>query len=643
MLRNLLALTFMVFIFNGLIFAQDAELFSVGDTKVNKSEFEYIYNKNNFNNRADYSKKSLDDYLNLYVNFRLKVKEALAEGLDKSERFKEELNAYEKQLLDSYLDKDILDKLVKVEYERSQTDINVSHIFFVVGQDGSFDAAYEKAKEVEKKIKEGLSFEDAVTFSDDIRSAKNAGNLGWFNSYQIAFPEVEEAIYNLKIGEVSAPVKSRMGYHILKVNDTRPARPKLKVAVIKRYFPLGDTSSAGIKNAEDSINAAYTKLKNKVPFENVVLQYSEDDITKENKGQLEWFGINTYAKVFEETAYSLNDGQFSKPFKTNTAWYIIYRMETSKPLSFEEATPLLKMKLPSLPVFQYESDKFMVQLRSKLNVTEFEENKLNFFNRIDTLAKTQPFLYKDTSVAKKLLQVGNTIYDENKFGKKIQELYYSVNPGLGVNKNDALYKNAVDFFIMEYYKNTIKENVPEYKLLMDEYRNGIMIFSLSEKNIWNKASEDSVGLLTYYNNHITDFNLKKRATVRTITTTDKKAALEIIKMLQVEKNITDDLILEKIQKTYSIKPQINTETVDENNAKIDISTAKITGPVLENGIYTVTQIGSLQPEKTRTFQECRGYVVAAYQGFLEKEWIKELKQKYPVSIKEDVLQSMVKK
>lgn len=643
MQKNLLLLTILIFSSLFVANAQDDFLFTIGDTKVQKSEFEYIYKKNNFNNKADYSRKSLEDYLNLYINFRLKVKEAIAEGLDKNERFKEELNVYEKQLVDSYVDKDILEKLIKQEYERSKTDVNVSHIFFAVSSNGDMTAAETKASEALKKIKEGTPYEDVAKISEDLKTANKGGKLGWMNSYQISFPEIEEAVYKMKTGEVSGLIKTSLGYHIIKLNETRPARPKLKVAIIKRFFPLGDTTAKGIKTTEDSIQAAYAQLKANVPFEKVVQQYSEDEQSKTNKGELDWFGINTYAKIFEETAYGLKDGQYSQPVKTATAWYIIKRLETSKSLSFEEAAPVLKSKLQNLPQYQYELDKFIQKLYPKFSIKQFSENNASFKQRLSDLALTTPFTYRDTIAPKNLLQIGNKTFNENDFGKKIQETYYMIYPKAGADKNDALIKNAQQFFILEYYKNDIKESNQEYKALMDEYRNGIMIFALSEKNIWNKASEDSTGLITYYNEHAQDFNLKKRATVRVITANTATQANSIYKILQADKTISDEALTDKINALKIAGYKINTQMLDETKTKLNVSVPSLTIPKLVNNKYQITQISDPLPEKKRAFEECRGYVVAAYQEYLEKKWMEELKLKYPVSINKATFEGLVKK
>lgn len=641
MQKNLLTLfvLFLSITFN--IVAQDSILFSVGDTKVKKSEFEYIYQKNNFNNKADYSKKSLDDYLNLYVNFRLKVKEALAQGLNKTDRFKEELNAYEKQLIDSYVDKEIIEKLVKEEYERSKTDVNVSHIF-VSANNNNEKEALEKAKELVAQLKSGKSFSEVAKSSDDKQTASKSGNLGWFNSYQMSLPEIEEAIYNLKVGEVSSIVKTRLGFHILKLNETRPARPRIKVAIIKKYFPIADTSAKRKKLVEDTMQIAYAKLKSNVPFENVVKEFSEDELTKNNKGELDWFGINRYAKVFEETAYSLKDGGYSAPFKTATAWFIVKRLETETPLKYDDAASMLKVKLKNLPQFQYQMNKYLDMLNEKLNVNTNNENIALFKQRITALAQTNPFTYTDTITPKVLMKIGKKSYNENDFGKIIQSSFYTLYVRNGLDKFDELIKKAKQDIVLDYYKNDIRENNTEYKSLMDEYQNGIMIFSLSEKNIWNKASEDSVGLMAFYNKNKSDFDLKKRATVRTIFVENQKQAKDILKILEGNKEISDEILTDKMKSLGIVKPMINSQIQSAGKTNLNINSESISKPISSNNKIEITQVYNLQPPKTREFNECRGYVVAAYQEYLEKNWIAELKQKFPVSINTSIFNAMIK-
>lgn len=625
------------------IHAQDDVLFSVGDTKVKKSEFESIYKKNNFNNKADYSRKSLEDYLNLYVNFRLKVNEALSQNLDKNDRFKEELGVYERQLLDSYLDKEVAEKLIKQEYERAKTDVNVSQIY-VSFKDINEKEAMVKIQALQQKIKSGMSFEEVAKFSEDKNSMNKGGNLGWFNSYQIVLPEIEDAVYSLKAGDVSDIIQTRLGLHIIKLNETRAARPKLKVAIIKRFFPIIDVSDASKKAVDDSMQLAYAKLKSGESFEKMVDRFSEDDFSKSNKGQLDWFGINTYTKLFEETAFALKDGEVSNPIKTEAATYIIKRVETSKPLTLDEATPVLKTKLPNTPQFLYALDKYVDKLAIKYNVKENTQYFPSFKKRIIALSSESPFAYKDTTNTNVLLQIGNTVFTENDYGKKIQETYYSVITRNGLDRNDALIKNTTQQFILDYFKSDIKENNEEFKSLMEEYKNGIMIFTLSEKNIWNKASDDTIGLLAYFNTHKLDFNLKKRGTLRTVTLDDAKQAKAIAKILKSDKNISDEMLDAKIKAMQINDERIRTQLVEEGKFKVNLATEYISEPTkTANNKYTITQLYTILPEKSRAFEECRGYIVAAYQEYLEKKWLEDLKKKYPVSIANKVFETMVKK
>lgn len=643
MQRILLLFIILITLSHSNVNASDDVLFTIDDTKVYSSEFKYIYQKNNFNNKADYSKKSLDDYLALYINFRLKVKQALDEGLDKNERFLDELSAYEKQLLDSYVEKNILEKLVKQEYDRSQTDVFISHIFIQVA-DNDWDKALVRADDVYKKIKGGLSFEDAAKqFSDDKQTQEKGGKIGWLNSFQMTFPEIEEVSYTMKPGDVSAPVKTRLGYHLIKLNETRPARPKIKVAIIKRYLPVKEATDSAFKAVEDTMKLVYSKLKKNESFESLVQQYSQDEMTKSSGGQMDWFGINTYAKVFEDAAYALKDGEYSAPVKTSTAWYIIKRLETAKPLNFESSIPLLRTKLQNSALFQYELDKFTAQLKKKYSVKEWTSTYPEFKQRLSSFSAISPYVYKDTSAPAKLLQIEDKTYNENDFGKKIQGMYYTITPKQGMDRFEVLIEKAAQSFLLEFYKEDIKANNQEYKLLMDEYKNGIMIFALSEKNIWNKASEDTVGLLQYYNDHKTDFNLKKRATVRTITVSNSKQANALYKMIASNRGVSDEMLIEKMKSMGIEQPNINTEVKEAAKTTLDLSKEYVAKPQFSDNTYKIIQVSNVLPERSRSFDECRGYVVAAYQEFLEKQWVKSLKDKYKVVINTPVLESLVKK
>lgn len=641
-MKKLLLSVFMLLGFLAISVAGEDILFSVGDTKVSRQEFEYIYNKNNFNNKANYSRESLEDYLQLYVNFRLKVKEAEAQGLDTSARFKTELAAYEKQLLEAYVEKAIFDSLVYQEYQRGQKDVCISHIFISHTQPNGADAA-ALAKDYYQKIKAGTAYNEMAKLSDDKQTASKNGNIGWFNSYQISFAEIEDAVYAMKPGEISAPVKTRIGYHILRLDSVRIALPKIKAAIIKRYYSPTDTGYLSEQSAKAAIDAAYAELKKNVPFEQVVQNYSEDESSRSNKGVLDWFGINTYHKKFEESVYALKDGAYSAPFKTATAWYIVKRLETAPVKPFESVAPSLKAKLQSLQQYQHQIDKFIEQLSEKWKIAYFPAATERFQERLNRIALTTPFVYKDTLPAAVILKIGDKEITENQLGKNIQSVFYTVNPGLGTDKISMLVKNAIHGQILEQYKQEIKTTHPEFKMLMNEYRNGIMIFNLSESNVWEKASADTAGLRTYYNLHKEDFKAKKKATLRTFYANNAKQAKSLYKLVAKKPDMTDEEMKSNMISLGIVEPEVHVLSVDEESAKSKLEKAFIAKPSKQGSRYLITQLYNIQPERMRALEECRGYVVAAYQEELEKKWVDELRKKYPVVIEEQVLDSMIKK
>jgi peptidyl-prolyl cis-trans isomerase SurA len=304
--------------------------------------------------------------------------------------------------------------------------------------------------------------------------------------------------------------------------------------------------------------------------------------------------------------------------------------------------PVLKAKLQNMPQYQFELDKFIARLNDKLSVKHYTEYYPQLKQRLAVFAANAPFLYRDTIQPKLMLQIGDKKYNENDFGKYIQENFYTVFPKPGMDKYDALLKNAVQSFVLDYYKDDIRANNSEYKALMNEYRNGIMIFSLSEKYVWNKASDDSAGLLAYYNQHKSDFMLKKHATLRTVYADNLRQANSIYKYLSKDKMVSDDALSEKMKTLGVAEPGITSQTIEEGKSKVSLSAEALEKPKEDGQKYVITQVYNILPEKQRAFEECRGYVVAAYQEQLEKKWLDELRQKYPVVVNNDVFESMVK-
>ena len=327
---NRMLLFLMITAFSQLAFSQkdDPVLFTVDGTPVHRSEFDYIYSKTNGPD-ADYSKESLDEYLNLYVNFKLKVQKAKEMKLDTIKSLQQELDGYRRQLADSYLiDREVTEKLVQEAFLRSKEDVDVSHILIKLAPNPSPEdnlKALEKARSVKAELESGKSFKElALKYSEDNSVKKNQGHIGWVTAiFPKGFYELETAAYSTEKGQVSEPVRTGAGYHILTVHDRRPARGEVEVAHI---LIRPEKSDDGIK-ARNRIDEAHEKLATGEDFSKVAKEYSDDKVTANKGGYLGFFGINRYEKAFEDAAFGIAaDDEFTKPVKTAAGWHVIKRI-----------------------------------------------------------------------------------------------------------------------------------------------------------------------------------------------------------------------------------------------------------------------------------------------------------------------------
>lgn len=621
-----------------VIYAQDEVLFTIGDTEVKRSEFENIYKKNNYNGKEDFSRTSIENYLDLYINFRLKVKEANSLGYAQNDKFRDEFAVYEQQLLNSYVDKEVLDKIIEQEYNRSKKDVELSHIFFAVTNDSTKLTAEKKAKDIYQKIKSNqLSFDEAAKISDDANTKFVKGNLGWYNAYQIALPEIEDIAYQLEPGQIAEPILTKYGWHIIKLNNTRTARPKLKVAIIKKFLPLNGTKDDH-QALQDTMKMIAKMYQDGVPFEQLVTKYSEDENTKTFGGKLDWFGINTFAPEFEEAAYSIkNIGDISEPVLTKSAWYIIKKVDETKPQTFEESKSVLKTKLQNSALYEKALTDFVNDKKATYGYVANNKNIALFKKYMARFIGDYSFKYKDTFPNLVLYKIGNIDYDQNKIGSGIEKIYYTLNTKQGTNRLDALFDEVLKNNIVSRYKEDIQQNNVEYKNLIQEYRDGIMIFDISEQKIWNKALEDSIGVRNHYEQNKEKYIKPSTIKERTVQLNNSKNAKKIYKTLLEDPNINSNVLQDKLSVMKETSPVITKEISNSKNA---VSVQK---PKKTDNTYTIKQYYQYSPEKTKDFDECRGYVIADYQEKLEKEWIDNLKVKYPVKINQDILNKLIKK
>ncbi len=635
------------------MYAQSDEtvLMTVAGQDVTVGEFRYIYEKNN-GDGANYSTMSLNEYLDLYTKFKLKVAEAKSMGLDTVSVLNKELDGYRKQLADSYImDKEVVKALSQELYDRKKEDVRLSHILMSISKRanaGEIESKRKAAIDLLNRIKRGEDFATvAKKYSEDKNSGKLGGDFGWLTAkLPSGFYDFENAMYNLKKGEVSDLVRSPLGWHIMKVTDSRPARGKIKVAhILKRTDKTNPTL------AKKEIDRIFAELASGGDFAALAMKNSDDEKTAKKGGELAPFGIKVYEGAFEEAAFALDkDGDNSRPIKTKIGYHIIKRIEKidlDKYPTFEAKT-LASLKKDS----RYETQKERVVEEIKKNAGyKLNNNTLNRFVNAQT-PEIYTYKWKAAEIKDDVLFTygGKKDYKLSQF---ITYLKSNTRMRLRYDKKDPIAESIEEMLegyvketTLKYEQSNLEERHPEYKSLMREYEEGILLFEASKQKVWDKASQDTIGLYTYYEANKTDYMWLPRAELATYTvkTVDEKKAKDVYKCAK-KKN--DKELLEKFNKKDQmlLSSEINkVERASKSLGTIDWKEGARSELIIDDktGEATFNKILKIYKPMIKTLEEARGYVIADYQDQLEKEWVKELKAKYTVTLNEEVVKQLKK-
>lgn len=627
----------------------DPVLFTVDGKEVRVSEFNYIYNKTN-GEKADYSDKSLREYLDLYINFKLQVAEGIDIGLSEKPAVKREQDQYKRQLASTYLtDREITEKLVKEAYERSNEDRKISHILVAVDKDADPKVqreAFERAKRIKSELTDQNFAALAQQYSDDQYSKKNGGELGYFTALQLPYA-LETGMYETKKGELSEIVKTPYGYHIVRVDDVRPAMGRVKVAHI---LIRTKKDAAGAKVLIDSLHGA---LKAGEKFETLASTYSQDNATKNRGGLLGWVGINKYAQTFEEAIFGLaQDGNFSKPIQTEAGWHILKRHQAIKNPKYQDVKAEITNKIKRKPRYQLIKDALVAEIKKESNYKEDEAVKAAMIKKLE--AGVNNFLTykwqadKDPSLDNQaLFTVGNmkaTVREFMSIAQRSHSERFNQQPRTVAAAVDRILKKLAEQKCLAYEETQLDKKYPEFKALMREYEEGILLFEVKKQLVWDKASSDEEGLKAFYDANKDNYKWKQRAKVTfyTLRTADKK----MVKKIQ---NKAKRKSVETVKAMYNKDQEVvqTTSGVYEKGKNAELDELKwkantVSKASSKDGSSFFTKIEEIIPPAVKTLDEARGYVVADYQDSLEKELIKKLREKFEVKVNEEVLKSLVK-
>ncbi len=604
-------------------------IFVFGSTTINTDEFLYLYRKNH-QKKEDFTDVKIQEYLDLFINFKLKVAEAYQRGFDTTAAFKKEFGSYKEELKKPYqAGKDDLDKLTHEAYERLGEEVKASHILISIKQDPSpADTleAYQKISEIRNKLIAGSDFQAlAREFSQDPSAKANGGDLGYFTAMQMVYP-FEQAAYTTTVGEISPLVRTRFGYHILKIQDRRKSKGEIEVSHI--LLRTGTSNDGKVKN---SIFEIYDQLKGGRNWDELCKEFSEDTNTKNSGGRLRPFGVGALASVpeFEAVSFSLQQpGEISDPFQSGVGWHII-RLEKKIPLPpFKEMEASLKRRVSRDERLQISQTALITKRKKEFEFIEMLPTKQYIFSQADSSLIKGNWNYTgiEEEKAKPLFSLQSKNIFLNEF-----IAYIIANQTKNALSPSAYMTLLYDKFINESMniieeQKLIAENV-DYRLLLNEYKEGILLFEIMEREVWNKASEDSLGQHIYYNEHQDKYKAGDRIEARIFSTSDK-AFLDEIGM-KIEKG--DTLRKEDLKKFKSIQnnrayEKGDNKVIDRINWVIGVQKTEA------DGMHYLVEVNRLRPPGGKSFEEARASIISDYQDALEKAWVAQLRQKYPVKI-----------
>ena len=692
--------------------ASDPVLMTVDGVAVPRSEFEAIYKKNN--KEAVVTKEALDEYLELFTNYKLKVRAAEALGMDTVGKFLAELDGYRKQLARPYLiDRELNDALLREAYDRSLEEVRASHILVQVAPEASPEdtlVAWKKISALRDRIINGADFAGVAKEkggSDDPSATKNGGDLGYFSAMQMVYP-FESAAFATPVGQVSKPVRTRFGYHIIKTVDRRPARGQMKAAHIMLRSTDQD-SPEKLAEVEKRVREIHAQIADgRMTFADAALKYSEDESSNTKGGELPQFSTGKMIEEFEDAAFALKtDGEVSAPVRSRFGWHIIKRLEHTPPATFDAAKSELKTKISRDSRSEITKKAFLDRLRTEYGYMTYPKNLKAVQALLDTNVFRKGTAVNDTILRKDFVEgpfqrgklsyrrelvgaisggrmialrsrqyeemtqtMSDTVlvrevtegwtYDRKKAAKLTKPVFTFAD--VTVTQTDLLDRlesaqrrerfmdlqeyvevrmaEYADERILAYEDSRLESKYPEFRMLMKEYRDGILLFELTDQKVWGRAVRDSVGLQAFHDAHRTNYMWPTRYDADIYTCADAKVSTQLRALLKKGKRGAE--LTEPLNKVNALALTIDSNyfTAEQKPFLAELTKTGLSKDLPVNGQVAVVDLKKIMEPTPKALEEARGLITAAYQDSLEKEWIAELRAKYPVSVNKDVLYSI---
>ncbi len=692
-LRNLTATLFLGFAaFAGTAQNPNSIVFTAGKQAVTVDEFQRQFLKNLNLSEEKISAADIDEYLDLYIKFKLKLQDAYDNGLDTAEAYRSEMAMYRDQLARNYLyDKEVTDKLIKEAYTRMQYEVSASHILITVApnaEPADTAAAYKKILDIYNSILAGkTSFEQAAkASSEDPGTKETGGNLGYFTALQLVYP-FENMAYGTRVGQISPIFRTQFGYHIIQVNDMRKNRGEVRVQhiMLRPGKTMEETEQQGLEKITD----IYNKLVNKeASFESLALKFSDDFGSKYKNGVMDFFSVNQFVgdldkqKLANEAFDLAHDSDISKPFRTSYGWHIVKRLATKPVPPFDQIKGYVKNQVQNDERSKKSVAVLIEKIKTEENFQEFNASVDALISSLDTnfakgsfSASKLPEYAPQPKVAKvvkgknvfiesdpgiplmrlTMFNLGHETYTMQKFTKAL-ESSMSGQPLKVSNREYVMnyYSDWKNEQIVDYQNRHLDEKNADFRNIYQEYKEGILMFNRQQALVWDKANTDTVGLEKFYALYKNEYMWKDRFHLEMYFAADENIAKTVAR--QVKKNLSPDSILRMHNKKNSLNldykagkfelsdgvffPDSNVLRMLFGNKKYKKAKNKIFNLGKVGDDFIVVKIIRFIPAAPKTLNETRGPLASRYQEHLEKQWLDELAKKYKVTVNQAVVQEI---
>ena len=619
-------------------------IFYYGNDSVTVNEFLRAYNKNKTNVRTE---KAFRDYLNLYIASRLKIKEAKQRGYDTLPQMVADLENLRQQILPNYLnDKEAVNKLVEEAFIRSQRDIHLAHIFISFQQNGIIDtvAALKKLAAVQDQLKTNVDFSAvAKQYSDDPSVKTNGGDLDWVTVFSLPYA-LENLAYSTPVGKISQVYKSKAGYHLFKKIGARKSYGRIKALQILIAFPPGADNSEkdAKKRLADSI---YKLLLKGDDFGVLASKYSNDIVSGAANGQMQEFGIGEYDPIFENTVYALQKNVISKPFLTSHGYHIVKVLEKLPPVSKTDAKAMETLRTKVEQSDRIASTKTVLANRilKQSGFKSFSINNNELWAYSDSILNSRaPGMPVHLTASSGLFKIGETDFLVSDWISYAQTFRYKPD-GSGVKPYPQLWDEFVQAMALNYYQSNLEKYNEEFKAQIDEFKDGNLFFEIMQREVWGPAQTDSIALQNYFEKNRSKYYWSQSADAVIFYANDMVTAKTLNSELKKSPSLWHQLVNNYEEKVAADSSRFELAQIP-NPAKQVLQPGTVTTPLLNRSDNTASfayVIRNYKKTEPRSFVDARGLVINDYQIELEKQWVEQLKKKYPVRINEKILNGLI--